>query len=400
MSISSFISKRFFLSKSSWNIVNIISHVASFVLVIATCAFFVVLSVFSGLKDFGLNYSKSFDPDIKISHLKEKHFNITSLPVEKIVKLFGVSHLSQIIEEKVLLNNDDKNSYGFLTGLDQAFSSVVEIDSVLVMGRWVSQDLNDVVVSATIADNLNLGLFNYDGGLNILVPSIGKRSSVLKNPFDSMFLMPTGIFQSGDETDQKNVFTSLGSARKLLSLKEGIVSGVLIKANNNIDNLDLSEKIFSIVGEDFVVKTREQLNETYYKMIKTEGLILNLLMSLILIVAMFNTVGAVIIMIIEKQKNIRTLYKVGATKLQVQNVFFKHGLLLSYSGGLFGLALGCFVVYVQEAFGLILLSGTSIPYPVSFDSTNFFLVVGWLLFVGAAGSYLASLVTKKIKLLQ
>ena len=105
-------------------------------------------------------------------------------------------------------------------------------------------------------------------------------------------------------------------------------------------------------------------------------------------------------MIIEKQKNIRTLYKVGATKLQVQNVFFKHGLLLSYSGGLFGLALGCFVVYVQEAFGLILLSGTSIPYPVSFDSTNFFLVVGWLLFVGAAGSYLASLVTKKIKLLQ
>tara|TARA_B110000305_G_scaffold82741_1_gene93105 strand:+ start:13944 stop:15146 length:1203 start_codon:yes stop_codon:yes gene_type:complete len=400
VSISSFISKRFFLSKSSWNIVNIISHVASFVLVIATCAFFVVLSVFSGLKDFGLNYSKSFDPDIKISHLKEKHFNITSLPVEKIVKLFGVSHLSQIIEEKVLLNNDDKNSYGFLTGLDQAFSSVVEIDSVLVMGRWVSQDLNDVVVSATIADNLNLGLFNYDGGLNILVPSIGKRSSVLKNPFDSMFLMPTGIFQSGDETDQKNVFTSLGSARKLLSLKEGFVSGVLIKANNNIDNLDLSEKIFSIVGEDFVVKTREQLNETYYKMIKTEGLILNLLMSLILIVAMFNTVGAVIIMIIEKQKNIRTLYKVGATKLQVQNVFFKHGLLLSYSGGLFGLALGCFVVYVQEAFGLILLSGTSIPYPVSFDSTNFFLVVGWLLFVGAAGSYLASLVTKKIKLLQ
>ena len=358
------------------------------------------MCVFCRLKDFGLNYSKSFDPDIKISHLKEKHFNITSLPVEKIVKLFGVSHLSQIIEEKVLLNNDDKNSYGFLTGLDQAFSSVVEIDSVLVMGRWVSQDLNDVVVSATIADNLNLGLFNYDGGLNILVPSIGKRSSVLKNPFDSMFFMPTGIFQSGDETDQKNVFTSLGSARKLLSLKEGFVSGVLIKANNNIDNLDLSEKIFSIVGEDFVVKTREQLNETYYKMIKTEGLILNLLMSLILIVAMFNTVGAVIIMIIEKQKNIRTLYKVGATKLQVQNVFFKHGLLLSYSGGLFGLALGCFVVYVQEAFGLILLSGTSIPYPVSFDSTNFFLVVGWLLFVGAAGSYLASLVTKKIKLLQ
>ena len=105
-------------------------------------------------------------------------------------------------------------------------------------------------------------------------------------------------------------------------------------------------------------------------------------------------------MIIEKQKNIRTLYKIGATKKQVQNIFFKHGLLLSYSGGLCGLILGCFVVYVQEACGLILLSGTSIPYPVTFDPVNFILVVGWLLFVGAAGSYLASLATKKIKLLQ
>ena len=398
MSVSSFISKRFFFSKSNWNIVNIISQTASFVLVIATCSFFIVLSVFSGLKDFGLNYSKAFDPDIKITHNKNKHFNVSNLPLVEITGLSGVNSLSQLVEEKVLLNSEDKNSYGVLKGVDKQYNSVVKIDSILVLGRWITQTLDDVVVSVTLAEDLSLGLFNYQGGLNVLVPSLGKSNSLLKSSFDSAFFMPTGVFQSADEVDQKNIFTSLSSARELLNLKDNAVSAVIIRSNEGVDGFDLSEKISSIVSDDFVIKTREELNETYYKMLKTEGVVLNLLMGLILVVAMFNTIGAVIIMIIEKQENIKTLYKIGATKQQVQNIFFKHGLLLSFSGGVLGLVLGCGVVYVQEEFGLIRLAGTSIPYPVSFDLKNFFLVTGWLLIVALAGSYLAALAAKKIKL--
>ena len=398
MSVSSFISKRFFFSKSNWNIVNIISQTASFVLVIATCSFFIVLSVFSGLKDFGLNYSKAFDPDIKITHNKNKHFNVSNLPLVEITGLSGVNSLSQLVEEKVLLNSEDKNSYGVLNGVDKQYNSVVKIDSILVLGRWITQTLDDVVVSVTLAEDLSLGLFNYQGGLNVLVPSLGKSNSLLKSSFDSAFFMPTGVFQSADEVDQKNIFTSLSSARELLNLKDNAVSAVIIRSNEGVDGFDLSEKISSIVSDDFVIKTREELNETYYKMLKTEGVVLNLLMGLILVVAMFNTIGAVIIMIIEKQENIKTLYKIGATKQQVQNIFFKHGLLLSFSGGVLGLVLGCGVVYVQEGFGLIRLAGTSIPYPVSFDLKNFFLVTGWLLIVALVGSYLAALAAKKIKL--
>ena len=398
MSVSSFISKRFFFSKSNWNIVNIISQTASFVLVIATCSFFIVLSVFSGLKDFGLNYSKAFDPDIKITHNKNKHFNVSNLPLVEITGLSGVNSLSQFVEEKVLLNSEDKNSYGVLNGVDKQYNSVVKIDSILVLGRWITQTLDDVVVSVTLAEDLSLGLFNYQGGLNVLVPSLGKSNSLLKSSFDSAFFMPTGVFQSADEVDQKNIFTSLSSARELLNLKDNAVSAIIIRSNEGVDRFDLSEKISSIVSDDFVIKTREELNETYYKMLKTEGVVLNLLMGLILVVAMFNTIGAVIIMIIEKQENIKTLYKIGATKQQVQNIFFKHGLLLSFSGGVLGLILGCGVVYVQEGFGLIRLAGTSIPYPVSFDLKNFFLVAGWLLIVAVVGSYLAALAAKKIKL--
>jgi len=396
--LSSFISKRYFFSKSKWNVVNIISQVASFVLVIAICAFFVVLSVFSGLKNFGLNYSKGFDPDIKISHAKLKHFDLSTLPLNKLAALSEIKTFSKIIEEKVLLANQDKNSYGFLTGVDEKYNSVVEIDSLLVLGRWISQELNDVAVSMEIADNLRLGLFNSEDGLTVLVPSTKPNSGLISSSFRSSFFMPTGVFRSSDEKDLKHVFTSIESARTLLRVGNETVSGIIIKTTGDANNINLSAKIKTLLGNSFLVKTKEELNETYYKMLKAEGLILNLLMGLILIVAMFNTVGAVIILVIEKQENVKTLYKIGATKRQIQSVFFKHGLLLSFSGGLVGLFLGCLIVFLQESYGFVLLSGTSIPYPVSFESQNFFVVILWLVLVSVIGSYLASLASKKITL--
>ena len=378
--------------------VNIISQVASFVLVIAICAFFVVLSVFSGLKNFGLNYSKAFDPDIKISHAKSKHFDLSTLPLNKLAALSEIKTFSKIIEEKVLLANQDKNSYGFLTGVDEKYNSVVEIDSLLVLGRWISQELNDVAVSMEIADNLRLGLFNSEDGLTVLVPSTKPNSGLISSSFRSSFFMPTGVFRSSDEKDLKHVFTSIESARTLLRVGNETVSGIIIKTTGDANNINLSAKIKTLLGSSFLVKTKEELNETYYKMLKAEGLILNLLMGLILIVAMFNTVGAVIILVIEKQENVKTLYKIGATKRQIQSVFFKHGLLLSFSGGLVGLFLGCLIVFLQESYGFVLLSGTSIPYPVSFESQNFFFVILWLVLVSVIGSYLASLASKKITL--
>jgi lipoprotein-releasing system permease protein len=133
-------------------------------------------------------------------------------------------------------------------------------------------------------------------------------------------------------------------------------------------------------------------------MLNAESLILNFVLGLILIVAMFNTIGAVIILIIEKKKDIQTLYKIGANESQITKIFFKHGLYLSYSGGFIGLVLGCLIVFLQEQFNLILLSGTSIPYPVTFDFNNFLIVIGWLLVVGAGGSFVSSIALKKIKL--
>ena len=399
MGLSNFIAARYYRSKSNWNIVNIISGSASFVLMVAICSFFIVLSVFSGLKNFGTNYSKAFDPDIKVFSIISKHFALNDSILKKLKSAKGVSFVSKIIEEKVLVQNNENNDFAYLHGIDQDYNSVVDIDSVVGMGKWISPFSKNLeaVVSFDLADKLNLGLFNYGGGLKILVPSKKTNNNIFKKPFSSSLYMVSGVFNSSDISDQKIIFTSIESARNLLKLKKEDVSALAIKIEKGYKPSSLAVKIKEILGENYSVKKRDELNETYYKMLNAEGLILNLVLGLILIVAMFNTVGAVIILIIEKQKNIKMFYKLGATKRQVNSVFFKHGLLLSYSGGFVGLALGCLIVFLQQSFGIILLTGTSIPYPVAFEFNNFLVVSTWLLAVGAGGSFLSSLALKKIK---
>ena len=400
MGVSNFIARRYYRFKSKWNIVNIISRSASFVLVVAVCAFFVVLSVFSGLKIFGANYSKAFDPDIKISSKTSKHFDFANSLSEQLKNVPNVVVFSKLLEDRVLVKNQENSDFASLKGVSEQYNSVFDIEKIITVGRWISSvpDSNEAVVSHALADRLSLGLYNYGGGLTILIPSTKQGNNILQKPFYSSFYMVSGVFGSSEAADQKNIFVPFASAQKLLRLDDGKISAVAIKVANPSDSKNTIKQLQKIFGDNFYVKSREELNETYYKMLNAEGLMLNLVRGLILIVAMYNTVRAVIILIIEKQKDIKTLYKIGANKTQVSSVFFKHGLYLSFSGGALGLLLGCLIVFVQEQFGIIFLSGTSIPYPVVFDISNFGIVIGWMLVVGIGGALLSLLALKKVKL--
>ncbi len=365
----------------------------------AVCAFFVVLSVFSGLKVFGSNYSKAFDPDIKIVSKESKHFYLEESISEQLKKISNISFFSAVLEDKVLVKNNENSGFAYLNGVEKQYSSVFEIEKIITLGGWLtSMTENQVVVSHSLADNLSLGLYNYGGGLTLLVPSKKDENNILQNPFSSSFFMVSGIFGSSEANDQKNIFIPLTSAQILLGLDKREVSSVAIKLIDNDKSKSTIKKIQEVFGNTFSVKSREELNETYYKMLNAEGLILNLVLGLILVVAMFNTVGAVIILIIEKEKDIKTLYKIGANRAQVSSVFFRHGLYLSFSGGLVGLVLGCLIVFIQEQFGIISLSGTLIPYPVVFEISNFGIVIGWMVLVGTGGALLSLLALKKVKL--
>ena len=393
MGISFFVSLKYFWSKSKLNIVNFISAVASLVLVIASCSFFIVLSVFSGLKDFGLQYNRAFDPDLKISSEGGGSFKLSKSQAD-FLNSNGVLY-SSVLEEKIVLGEGEKSVYGELVGVQQNYREIVQTDSLLSLGRWISLSSNEAVVSYNTASSLDLGLFEYGNGLQVSVPIKNARQGLNKTLFKSRRFMATGVFNSSDEKDQKMVFAPLSFVQGLLDKKEGDISSVLIKTYDPDGLKELLKKEFS---SDFTIKSREELNETYYKMINSEGLILNILMGLILIVAMFNSVGAIIILIVEKQKSIKTLIKLGATPFNIKHIFFGHGLLISFVGGLLGLSLGVVFVWIQKTFSLITLSGTTIAYPVSFEVSNILTVFLFLLTICGIGSYIASERSLKIKL--
>ena len=391
MNVSSFISLKYFFSKSKLHVVNIISSIAVFVLIIASCSFFVVLSVFSGLKDFGLQYNRSFSPDIKISN-SSGSFVASKKQLEFLEK--NTFFFTYVYEEKVLLSSKEKVFFGKILGVQEGYRDVVEIDSLISVGRWLSPLSNEVVVSYLAADKLDLGLFNFGNRLSVSVP---KKTdySFNKNPFKSEVFLTSGVFNSQDENDQKIVFANLPFVQKLLNKSSNEISSVFVKSNNVGADM---KKIKAFFGERFLVQSREQINETYYKMIKTESLILNLIMVLILIIAAFNSVGAIILLIVEKKNSVKTLIKLGVTKRQLQNVFFKHGVLISLIGGFTGLVFGFLIVWMQKTFSIITLYNTSIPYPVRLDFNNFFTVFLFVFLICTAGAFFASRNSLSIKL--
>tara|TARA_B100000780_G_scaffold24812_2_gene15800 strand:- start:1596 stop:2654 length:1059 start_codon:yes stop_codon:yes gene_type:complete len=352
--------------------------------------------VFSGLKDFGLNYNKAFDPDIKISSASLSSFSLAESQLNWLSSNKDSFIYSKTLEEKILLSSDGKNTYGKLVGVDKNFRSIIEIDSIISVGRWIGLGSNEVLVSYLIAEKLNLGLFNYGGGLNVSVPSNKNGSSLLKKPFRTLSFIPSGVYASSNDKDQRTVFSSLSSAQSFLKKNENEITSILIKSFNNPG--PLIKELKKVFKDGFLVRSREQLNQTYYKMLNVENLILNLLMVLILIVAMFNSIGAIIILIVEKRKSIQTLLKLGATKKNIQALFFKHGLMISLSGGVIGLFSGFCFVYLQKSYSFIKLVGTEIPYPVSLELSNAVSVIVFLLIVCSIGSYLASRTSLLVKL--
>ena len=198
MKFTSFIAKRYFFSKSKWNVVNVVSAAATSVLIIASCSFFVVLSVFSGLKGFGASYSLAFDADITVFSKNEKFFNYSSL-LDTIIENSELKAYTFMVSEKVAVQNESNTSFVKMIGVDYNYSSVYEVEGIIESGNWLSENstVNESVVSFDLADQLNLGLYNYGGGISILIPNL-KKNSFFSRPFNSSLHMVSGVFRSSD----------------------------------------------------------------------------------------------------------------------------------------------------------------------------------------------------------
>lgn len=390
MNFPLYIAKRYLFSKTSTNAINIITIIATFGVIVGSLALFIILSGFSGLRTFSYSLLEASDPDIKISPTTGKSFIFSSDIEQLLLDDDEVTSYSRVIEERAFLQYKDKNHIAQIKGVDNNYNKTIEIDSVLNVGTWLDTEYpNTAVIGNGIAYKLSLNVYNFGESLQITVPKAGKGFFNPKSSFTSKNVQVIGVYGGSEEFQNKYVFTDILLAQHLLNLKENEVSGVEIKLKNPDVVDDYRDTLQEKLGNDYKVQTRQQLNSLMYKVINTENFVSYLIFTLIVIIALFNVIGAIIMMIIDKKGNLKTLFNLGTSIENIKKIFVYQGFLLTLVGMAIGVFIGVVAVLFQKYTGYFKIFG-NIPYPVEFRWMNLLIVILTIAVLGYIASKIAS----------
>ena len=392
MNFPLYIAKRYIRSKSSQNVVNIINMVTFLVTVIGSAALFIVLSGFSGLRSFSLSFSNTFDPDMKATPIEGKAFQLEPDQTRALDELSGIASYSRELEERVYLTHKRQSMIAYIKGVDEAYDRTTGVDSTLYLGRWdlVNQQ---GVGGIGILNELNLTLEDYRSPLILLAPKPGtgglSPQGMGDQPYNQLALTISGTYQIEENLDKKYIFTELPLVQALLERDSLQVSGINFKLAADADPEQMRGALLEILGPNIQIKDRRELNQTLYRMLNTENLATYLIFTLVLIIALFNVVGAIIMMILDKQQHSRTLYSLGLTLRQIRRIYFFQGVIVTILGGVIGVVLGSMLIASQLAFGWLKIT-PSLAYPVEFRWLNLGLVLITIAVLGLIASRIGS----------
>jgi len=377
-------------TKSSNNAINIITLIAALGVIVGTFALFIVLSVFSGLKEFSLDFIRVSDPDLKISIEKGKTFLFTD-SISSILQDEKIAHYSKVVEERAFFNYRDKSHIASIKGVDANYLLVNNIDTAIYIGEWLDKEaMQTVVIGNGVSSTLSLGTYDFIESLKVYVPKPGK--GYINNPktaFNQLNLQPVGVFKLTEELDKKYVFSHIELAQNLLNYKTNQISAIELKLATDVDEKEVIQLLQNKLGNSYKIETREQLNAVFHKMLNTENLVSYLVFTLILIIALFNVIGAIVMMILDKKDNLKTLFSLGATIREIKRIFILQGFLLTFFGLLIGLFLSITFVILQKKLGFIMIT-TELAYPVEFRIINVIIVFITILILGFLAARIAS----------
>lgn len=348
-----------------------------------SAAFIIVLSGFSGIRTFNINLIKMTDPDIKITPKTGKSFLFdkdwqTVLQNDKAIKSY-----SKVIEEKVFINYNDKQKIARIKGVDSNYYRVINLDSTLIAGHLPTPGSNEMLMGISLANDLSFMLSNNFEMIQLLVPKPGK--GFITDPrkaFYEKYFMPVGIFQTTPEHDQTYLYATLTGAQALLHYKPQQITGIEIKtAPGQIETVQ--SRLTNHFGKQFNIRNRQQLNKLLYKMLNTENLMVYFVFALILLLALFNIVGTIIMIVIDKKDDIQTLRVLGLERSEIKKIFLIQGLGMTILSGISGLILGLILVGIQNVQPFLYIPQTNMPYPVEFHWSNVIYVLLTIVFMGA-----------------
>ena len=390
MNFSLYIVKRYLRSKSSNNAINFISIIAMIGIVLGSASLFIVLSGFAGLRNFTLEFTTIIDPDLKVETTVGKSFILSKQQEEKLKSNKAIKSFSKIIEERVIATYDGNNHPAYIKGVDQNFNSITKIDSVIPIGNWMYPETPQSVVGWTISTHLSVGANDYGEAMTLSVPKPGKGQITSQNQaINQVKVVNVGIYDINEDINNKYIFTPLYIAKELLNYSDNQITSIEFDVDENANLEETKAQIQNILGTNIIVKDKDQLNDVIYKMLNTENLAVYLIFTLVLIIALFNIIGTIIMAILDKKQTLNTLYNLGASVKDIRNIFLYQGILMTLIGGILGLIIGYILVQIQLSFKLVMITPT-LPYPVALQLKNFIIVLITLMILGIIASKIAS----------
>ncbi|RDI05338.1 ABC transporter permease [Flavobacterium sp. AG291] len=397
MSFPFYIARRYTISRSKSTAINIITGIAATGIVVSTAALFIILSVFSGLKDFSLSFTNTTDPDLKLTPATGKSLLITPEQEATLHQFKNITAYSKIAEERVLFYFDGKEQVAYMKGVDSLFTTVTPIKKSVPYGQWLKPYTGQAVVGANIMNKFSMFIGEFNRDFEVFVPKAGKGA--IQNPedaFNKTLLIPTGVYNINDEQDSKYVFVDVALAQEMLQFKRNQYTSIEFKLMPGTNEADMRKDIEKLFGNKVILKNREQLNDSLYKMLNAENLVTYLFCSLVVVLTLFCLAGALIMLILDKKENIRTLYSLGAEVKALRNIFFYQGIFITTLGATFGMLLGAGVIFVQKQFSLLMITNT-MAYPVEFSVMNIVIVLLTIFILGVFASRIAAArVSKKL----
>jgi lipoprotein-releasing system permease protein len=399
--LSLYIAKRYLFAKKSRNAINVISSISVAGVTVGTMALIIVLSVFNGLENLVRSIFNTFDPDLKITPVEGKTFIPDSTVLLLLSNINGVSCYSLCVEENALLRYGEKQYVATIKGVDEHYAKVTGIDSSMWDGEFVlrsEQGRPYAIPGIGIAHNLGIRV-NFIEPLNIYVPKrTGTSDLNPENAFIRNYIFPSGIYQVEQEYDSKYVFIPIDFARELLEYKSEVTS-LEVKFEKNADESAVQKDVVRLFGKDYIVQNKYEQQEIFYKVMRSERIVIFFILTLILIIASFSIIGSLTMLIIEKERDIEILRSLGADNTLIRKIFIFEGWLISIIGAIAGILLGFAVCWIQQEYGIVRLHSDTLivnAYPVVMKIRDFIIVPVTVLVIGFwAAWYPVRFLTKK-----
>jgi len=372
---------RYFKAKKSTNAINIIAWISIGAIIIGTAALILVLSVFNGFEGLVKSLYSSFYTDLKVMPASGKMISITDAQLQKLRGLQGIKNFSLIVEEKSLLQNGEATSLVFLKGVDENYRYITGIASSIIKGSYNigNADTASLVLGSGIENAIGIQADRNLSPLTIYLPKKGETE--LLDPMQSIStgsVTASGTFVIQADFDNKYAITNIGFMKRLLGIGKEEYSGLEIAINDPLAADALKKNVETIFGDkQYKVQTRYEQNQNLYSVMTTEKWVIYAVLSLILVVAAFNMIGALTMLVLEKQKDISVLHALGGNNRFIQGIFLSEGMLLAIIGGVLGMVLALLIVWLQVNYKLIPLTGASFlidSFPVKIQLTDFILV--------------------------